>query len=142
MKTLLIAVFMLIAICVNAQQDKDARTLRATDTLIAQSDTLVVDTLTQYANKVYLMVQDTGATYTDSVVVETWNAQLQLWFSVGMVNMTTKVACANSNTPNANTMYELNINHFDIIRQRLINTGAGSISGKRVLTSLMLVQSY
>lgn len=144
-KQALVILLFLICSSVYSQQDKDYRFTTAGDTLIAGTDSIVVDTLANWGglhNYVYLISNDTGATYTDSIIVEGYDTYAGAWVSCGMVNMSTNVACTSTNTPNALTAYLINVKYFNIIRQRLINTGAGYIAGRKNISHYYLIQTY
>lgn len=79
---------------------------------------------------------------TDSIIVEGYDTYAGAWVSCGMVNMSTNVACTSTNTPNALTAYLINVKYFNIIRQRLINTGAGYIANRKNISHYYLIQTY
>lgn len=150
-KTLAIFAVLILSSAIYAQQDKDYRYTTFNDTLVAGTDSIVVDTLANFGgihNYVYLISQDTGATYTDSIVVEGYDTYLSQWIPCGMVNMRTNVACTSTNTAPVSpetvavTAYLVNVKYFNIIRQRLINSGAGYIAGRRNLSHYYLVNVY
>ncbi len=148
-KTLVILFLLFSAIAFSQQQDYRYTTFN--DTLIAGTDSIVVDTLANFGgihNYIYLISQDTGSTYTDSIIVEGYDTYLSQWITCGMVNMKTNVACTSTNTPPVSpdtisvTAYLVNVKFFNIIRQRLINSGAGWITGRRNLSHYYLVNVY
>lgn len=150
-KTLAIFAFLILSSAIYAQQDKDYRYTTFNDTLIAGTDSIVVDTLANFGgihNYIYLISQDTGATYTDSIIVEGYDTYLSQWITCGMVNMKTNVSCTSTNTAPVSpetiavTAYLVNVKYFNIIRQRLINSGAGYIAGRRNLSHYYLVNVY
>lgn len=107
------------------------------DTLVAGTDTLVVDTLNAKYQYVYVTVSDTGATNTDSVAFESWDSKLQAWVRVGAVSMYDNTSISVTSSSNAVRMYLLNDTGIEILRQRLINVVY--VAGRRVLTSLKLI---
>jgi len=150
-KQALVILLFLICSSVYSQQDKDYRFTTAGDTLIAGTDSIAVDTLSNWGglhNYVYLISQDTGSTYTDSIVVEGWDTYAQSWITCGMVNMKTNVACTSTNTAPVSpetvavTAYLINVKFFNIIRQRLINSGAGYVAGRKNISHYYLIQTY
>ena len=118
----------------------DARFTEPKDTLINVTDNTVQDTIS-FHNFVYLISRDTGATYTDSIVVEGYDSYFGSWISCGLTNMTTNTNCIATNTANAVTAYLINIKFFGIIRARLINASTAYPSGTRNLTNYYLVNT-
>lgn len=154
-KTLAILIFFICSTAlfstVYSQQDADYRFTTAGDTLIAGTDSIAVDTLANWGglhNYVYLISQDTGSTYTDSIVVEGYDSYTGTWISCGMINTKTNVACTSTNTAPVSpdtlavTAYLVNVKFFNIIRQRLINSGAGWITGRKNISHYYLIRTY
>ncbi len=144
----ILALLVILSIQNCYSQSPDYRYTVPNDTLIAGTDSIVVDTLSNFGgihNFVYLISRDTGTTYTDSIIVEGYDTYFGTWVSCGMTNMKTGVHCTATNTvpvsPDTQsiTAYLIDVKYFNIIRQRLINTGAGFISGRRNLTNWYLV---
>ena len=151
MKIIITVILLLVASSIaNAQSDKMFLSTPLNDTLIASSDTIVVDTLSKIAphyskwyKYIYLVVKDTGTTGTaDSVVVEIWDKNKQVWLPVGLTDMLLNVSCTASYRNGVTNMYRLNVNHGDIIRRVLTNSGAGYVANRTVLSWLYLVNTY
>lgn len=147
----ILALLVILSIQNCYSQSPDYRYTVPNDTLIAGTDSIAVDTLSNWGgmhNYVYLISQDTGSTYTDSIVVEGWDTYAQSWIACGMVNMKTNVACTSTNTAPVSpetvavTAYLINVKFFNIIRQRLINSGAGYVAGRKNISHYYLIQTY
>ena len=114
------------------------------DTLIAGTDTLVVDTLKGFTKYCILGVSDTGSTYTDSIYVEIYDKKLAVWMRVGVRNLLDytdyQVAVAGAGSDRMFLILFPAGSADIIIRQRLAN--ATFTNGKRTLTSLRQVNNY
>jgi hypothetical protein len=115
-----------------------------TDTLIAGTDSLVVDTLKGFTKYSVLSVKDTGSTYTDTVFVEVYDKMLATWIRIGVRNLLdyTDYQLASPGA-GVDRMYLILFpagSKDIIIRQRLGN--AQYVAGRRVLTSLRQVNNY
>ena len=102
-------------------------------------DTVKIDTIKGFEH-VYLMVVDTGATYTDSVVVEAWNPSLSAWIPVPMICPAVSLSTiyGSSSRANKTTEYYLLIKGLKRIRARLDNgkqeySGNGYVSNRNVI---------
>lgn len=132
MKKIIIVMFLFLAIGTGYSQT-DA--YFQSDTLIAGTDSLVIDTLYGRYDNVYVNVIDTQATALDSVAFESWDYKLQAWIRVGAVNTFNNVSVMSGvaiiNHPRK---YLLNDKAIYILRQRLLQ---GSYrAGARVITSV------
>lgn len=133
MKKIIIAIILMLAVKAYSQDFAD--TFIMSDTLIAGTDSLVIDTLYGNYENVYVSVSDTQATAKDSVAFESWDEKLQTWIRVGAVN-----TFDNSNVMSGVAItglprkFLLNDKAIYILRQRLLQ---GSYrAGARVLTSV------
>ena len=67
--------------------DTTQKKYRASYTLTSTgADTIWQDTAYGNFKKIYIGVSDTGATYTDSLIVELWDVLLSVWKPIGVVN--------------------------------------------------------
>lgn len=107
------------------------------DTIRTGTDTLATDTLSGKYNLVQLWVNDTGSTYTDSIVVESYNSKLGGWARIGLRRVKDNVVTLAANQAGEIAIYELIDPAPNIIRRRLAN--AVYVSGRRVITQLRLI---
>lgn len=132
MKKIIIVMFLLLVIGTGYSQE-DA--YFQSDTLIAGTDSLVIDTLYNRYENVYVNVIDTQATAKDSVAFETWDYKTQTWIRIAAYdcyfNIFVQSGAAITGAPKR---YLLNDKSIYILRQRLLQ---GSYrAGARVITSV------
>lgn len=134
MKTIIIAILLLIG--TQAYSQRSNRPVLS-DTIVTGLDTIVVDTLNANWTNVYVTVNDTGATHTDSVAVESWDAELEIWVRIGAWDTYTNTFVSVLAAVNTARKYLLDDKGIYILRLRLIN--AIYVSGRRVQTDLNLI---
>ena len=137
MKKTLLILFLLLTTSIFAQErDKWSKV----DTLISGTDSLYVDTLYSKYEFVEVTVQDTGATYTDSIQVETLDMSYKVWTPIAVRDLSTftddDVMIAGAGKTRRFLVLDPNIY---IIRIRLIN--AQYVSGRMTKISIM-AKSY
>lgn len=118
MKKIIIVMFLFLAIG-TGQAQEDA--YFQSDTLIAGTDSLIIDTLNGRYENVYVNVLDTQATAIDSIAFESWDYKLQAWIRIGAVNMFNNASVMSGNAIlNQPRKYLLNDKAIYILRQRLL----------------------
>lgn len=132
MKKIIIVMFFFLAIG-TGQAQEDA--YFQSDTLIAGTDSLIIDTLNGRYENVYVNVLDTQATAIDSIAFESWDYKLQAWIRIGAVNMFNNASVMSGNAIlNQPRKYLLNDKAIYILRQRLLQNSYRA--GTRKFTSV------
>lgn len=88
-------------------QDSGSITHPMYDTLIAGTDSLVVDTLNGNWGKVIVTVTDTGSTFTDSIFFESYSIQQGEWVRMGATDLLTGSITTVGANAGTSRMYEM-----------------------------------
>lgn len=140
MKKILIIMMLIFASGKIQAQLAPADIYKANDTLVAgAADSIKVDTLAGKYNKIYLTVTDTGATYTDSLIIEIYNKRLAAWSRVGLTRLLDNAVTTATNQSNTTAIYLVNTEYADIIRRRIFNQAGGYVANRRIISQLTLV---
>lgn len=149
MKTLIVALFLFIAGSLLGQTSPSVKIFPIYDTIIAGTDSIVVDTVGGKYPTLILEVTDTGSTYTDSIMVEvrkTFYTGDTTWYSVNVKDLkdttSTNVISRIGRTgtwasANSTRVYQVMFPVVGFIRYRLLNNGAGYVAGRRPKITLI-----